>query len=308
MQLCIENVDQAGGCSYGYSCVYTDTISWAGPDEPLPMVRDPRVAFDQLFGVGATPAQRAARRAEDKSVLDLIGAQLTRLRKELGAVDQARLSDYLDDVREIERRIENVEAHNASGEPREMPEAPIGVPGSFDEHVKLMFDLQALAFASDTTRVFSFKMARDASGRVYPESGVTSGFHPVSHHGEREDRILEFAKINQYHVSLVPYFLQKLKDTADGETNLLENALVLYGSPMGNSNVHNHRKCPLFLAGHAGGQLKGGVHLIAPDTTPMANPMLSILHLLGLDDLKQFGDSTGEFNLNTAPESTAARA
>jgi hypothetical protein len=304
MQLCIENVDQAGGCSYGYSCVYTDTISWAGPNEPLPMVRDPRVAFDLLFGVGATPQERAERRAEDKSILDLMSGQLARLRKELGPEDQARLGDYLEEVREIERRIQNVEAHNASGEAREMPEAPIGVPDAFEEHLKLMFDLQAIAFASDTTRVFSFKLGRDASGRVYPESGVTAGFHPASHHGEREERILEFAKINQYHVSLMPYFLQKLKDTPDGDSNLLDNSLVIYGSPMGNSNIHNHRKCPLFVAGHAAGQLKGGLHVVAPDGTPMANPMLTMLHMLGVDDVQQFGDSTGEFDLNAASETT----
>jgi hypothetical protein len=298
MQLCIENVDQAGGCSYGYSCVYTDTISWAGPNEPLPMVRDPRSAFDQLFGVGATPAERAERRAEDRSILDLISSQLSRLNKELGAADRARLADYLEDVREIERRIQKVEAYNASGEQREMPEAPIGVPDSFEEHVKLMFDLQALAFASDTTRVFSFKLGRDASSRVYPESGVRTGFHPASHHGEREDRIIDFARINRYHVSLVPYFLKKLKDTPDGDSNLLENTLVVYGSPMGNSNIHNHKKCPLFLAGHAGGRLKGGLHLKAPDGTPMANAMLSLMHRLGLEDRKSFGDSTGEFSLS----------
>ena len=304
MQLCIENVDQAGGCSYGYSCVYTDTISWAGPNEPLPMIRDPRSAFDQLFGVGATPAERAERRAEDRSILDLISSQLSRLNKELGAADRARLADYLDDVREIERRIQKVEAYNASGEPREMPEAPIGVPDSFEEHVKLMFDLQALAFASDTTRVFSFKLGRDASSRVYPESGVRTGFHPASHHGEREDRIIDFARINRYHVSLVPYFLKKLKETPDGDSNLLENTLVVYGSPMGNSNIHNHKKCPLFLAGHAGGRLKGGVHLKAPDGTPMANAMLTMMHMLGLDEVKRFGDSTGELNLNAAPDPT----
>ncbi|MGH9349535.1 MAG: DUF1552 domain-containing protein, partial [Vicinamibacterales bacterium] len=306
MQLCIESVDQAGGCSYGYSCVYTDTISWAGPNVPLPMIRDPRSAFDQLFGVGATPEERAARRAEDRSILDLISGQLSRLRASLGAGDRVRLGDYLDNVREIERRIQRVEAYNRSGEPREMPEAPIGVPDSFEEHVKLMFDLQALAFTSDTTRVFSFKMGRDASSRVYPESGVRAGFHPASHHGDREERILEFEKINRYHVGLVPYFLEKLKATPDGDGNLLDNTLVLYGSPMGNSNIHNHKKCPLFLAGHAGGQLKGGLHVKAPDGTPMADAMLSILHMLGLDDLEQFGDSTGTFDLNMAPETTVA--
>jgi hypothetical protein len=306
MQLCIESVDQAGGCSYGYSCVYTDTVSWAGPDQPLPMIRDPRLAFDQLFGVGATAQERAARRAEDRSILDLISSQLGRLKKELGAADQARLSDYLDEVREIERRIQKVEAYNTSGEPREMPEAPAGVPDSFGEHVKLMFDLQALAFASDTTRVFSFKMGRDASSRVYPESGVSTGFHPASHHQDREDRIREFQKINTYHVSLIPYFLKKLQETPDGDTNLLENTLIVYGSPMGNSNIHNHKKCPLFLAGHAGGRLKGGLHLSAPDGTPMANAMLSVLQVLGLDDMSSFGDSTGPLDLTAARETTVA--
>ena len=306
MQLCIEAVDQAGGCSYGYSCVYTDTISWAGPDSPLPMIRDPRVAFDQLFGVGATPQERAARRAEDKSILDLISGQLGRLNKELGAADRVRLSDYLDEVREIERRIQQVEAYNRSGEPREMPAAPIGVPDSFDEHVKVMFDLQVLAFASDSTRVFSFKMGRDASSRVYPSSGVTTGFHPASHHGDREDRIAEFQKINTYHVGMLPYFLKKLKDTPDGESNLLDNTMVIYGSPMGDSNIHNHKRCPLFFAGKAGGKLKGGLHLKAPDGTPMANALLTAVHLLGLDEVPTLGDSSGAFDLNTAPATTVA--
>jgi hypothetical protein len=306
MQLCIESVDQAGGCSYGYSCVYTDTISWASPTEPLPMVRDPRYAFDQLFGVGATPEERAARRLEDRSILDAITAAVARLRKDLGPADRARLSDYLDDVREIERRIQRVEAQNSSGEPRELSGAPIGVPDSFADHVKLMFDLQALAFASDTTRVFSFKLGRDASSRSYPESGVKAGFHPASHHGEREDRIADFAKINRYHISLMPYFLEKLKNTPDGDGNLLDNTLVLYGSPMGNSNVHNHKRCPLFLAGRAGGLLKGNLHLKAPDGTPMANVMLTLMHGLGLTDVERFGDSTGEFDLTSVPDATNA--
>jgi hypothetical protein len=304
MQLCIETVDQAGGCSYGYSCVYTDTISWAGPGDPLPMIRDPRVVFDQLFGIGSTPEERAQRRAEDRSILDTITAAVARLKRDLGAADRARLADYLDDVREIERRIQTVEAQNTSGDPRELPGAPAGVPDSFAEHVKLMFDLQAVAFASDITRVFSFKLGRDASSRAYPESGVKTGFHPASHHQEREDRIADFAKINTYHVGLVPYFLEKLKHTPDGAGNLLDNTLVLYGSPMGNSNVHNHKRCPLFLAGHAGGSLKGNVHLKAPDGTPMANVMLTLMHDLGLDDVQQFGDATGTFDLTGAPDTT----
>ena len=309
MQLCIEAVDQAGGCSYGYSCVYTDTISWSAPNQPLPMIRDPRFAFDQLFGVGATPEERAQRRAEDKSILDLISAQLARLNRDIGAADRARLSAYLDEVREIERRIQKVEAYNRSGEPREMPMAPVGVPDSFDEHVRLMFDLQVLAFASDTTRVFSFKMGRDASSRVYPASGVSTGFHPASHHGDREDRILEFAKINKYHIGTLPYFLKKLKDTPDGDSNLLDNTLVLYGSPMGDSNIHNHKRCPLFFAGRAGGALKGGLHIKAADGTPMANALLASLHAIGMDTAS-FGDSSGTLDLNAvqAPSTVAAEA
>ncbi len=305
MQLCIENVDQAGGCSYGYSCAYTDSISWASPSQPLPMIRDPRVVFDQLFGVGATPEDRKERRSEDRSILDWLGTSISRMKKDLGAADRARLNDYLDDVREIERRIQKVEARNASGENRELPGAPIGVPDSFSEHVKLMFDLQALAFASDITRVFAFKLGRDASNRAFPDSGYKGAFHSASHHQDKEDRILDFAKINTYHVSMIPYFLEKLKNTPDGDGSLLDNSVVLYGSPMGNSNVHNHKRVPLFLAGHAGGALKGNLHIKATDGTPLANAMLAMAQKLDLD-LPSFGDSTGAMDLNTvqAPVAT----
>jgi hypothetical protein len=304
MQLSIETVDQAGGCAYGYSCVYTDSVSWASPKQPLPMVRDPRAAFDTLFGVGATPAERAAFRRADKSILDWVTSEVSRLQKDLGAGDRAKLNTYLDEVREVEGRIQRVEARNSSGDVRELPEAPLGVPDSFEEHVKLMLDLQVLAFAADVTRVFSFKMGRDGSARVYPESGVRSAFHPASHHGEREDRVTDFMKINRYHVSMIPYFLKKLKETPDGDSNLLENTLIIYGSPMGNSNVHNHKRCPLFLAGHAGGALRGNLHLKAADGTPMANVFLSLLQDLGLSELKTFGDSTGRFELKTVPPTT----
>jgi hypothetical protein len=301
MQMCIENVDQSGGCAYGYACVYTDTISWANPTEPLPMVRDPRAAFDQLFGVGATAEQRAANRRTDKSILDWVTQEVRKLSKELGAPDRARLGQYLEDIREIERRIEKVEAYNASGEARELPGAPMGIPDSFEDHVRLMFDLQVLAFAADITRVFSFKLGRDGSARVYPASGAPLPFHPASHHGENENRIMQFAQINKHHVSLMPYFLEKLKGIQEGDGNLLDKTLVIYGSPMGNSNVHNHKRCPLFLAGKANGHLKGGLHLKAADATPMANVMLQLLHDLGLDDLKSFGDSTGTFALAHDP-------
>jgi hypothetical protein len=301
MQLSIENVDQAGGCTYGYSCIYTDTISWASPKQPLPMVRDPRVVFDQLFGVGATADERKTNLKTDRSILDWISGQAAQLKRELGSSDRARLNDYFENIREIERRIQRVEARNASGEQRALPEAPIGVPDSFEEHVHILMDLIAVAFQSDTTRVFSFKLGRDASGRSYPESGVTTGFHNASHHGEREDRIMEFAKINRYHVSMLPYLMEKLKNTPEGDSNLLENSLLIYGSPMGDSNIHNHKRVPLVLMGHAGGKLSGGVHIKAPDGTPMANAMFTTLQALGRTDLQSFGDSTGALDLNTNP-------
>jgi hypothetical protein len=297
MQLCIENIDQSGGCFYGYSCAYTDSISWASPTEPLPMVRDPRAVFDQLFGVGATPEARARRRKKDRSILDWVTESVNDLKGRLGPADRARLGDYLDGVREIERRIQKVEGLNTSGDARELPMAPIGVPDSYAEHVKLMFDLQGLAFAADVTRVSAFKLSRDVSNRVYPETGVNTGFHIASHHNDREDRILEFEKINRYHVSLLPYFLEKLKNTPDGDSNLLENSLLIYGSPMGNPNVHNHKRCPLLLLGHAGGQLKGHLHVKAADGTPMANAMLSALQKIGYQE-DSFGDSTGVLELN----------
>jgi hypothetical protein len=305
MQLCVENVDQAGGCFYGYSCAYTDSISWATPEDPLPMIRDPRAVFDQLFGIGATPEARAARRRRDRSILDWVTQSTAELKKQLGHADQLRLADYLEDVREIERRIQAVEAQNTSGEAREIPGAPVGVPDSYDEHVKLMFDMQVVAFASDLTRVVAFKLSRDVSNRVYPETGVNTGFHIASHHGEREERILDLAKINKYHVSLIPYFLKKLKETPDGESNLLENSLIVYGSPMGNSNVHNHKRCPLFFAGHAAGALKGNLHIKAADGTPMANAMLGALRGVGVE-MEAFGDSNAVMDLNTAPASTVA--
>ena len=305
MQLCIENVDQAGGCAYGYACVYTDSVSWASPTQPLPMIRDPRVAFDQLFGAGATAAERAERMETDRSILDWVASEVQGLKAKLGPTDRRRMDQYLENVREIERRIQRVEARNRSGEVRELAGAPAGVPDDFEEHVKLMFDLQVLAFQSDMTRNFSFKMGRDGSGRVYPGSGVDAGFHNASHHGGNPERVMDFAKINQYHVGLLPYFLERLKASTEGDSNLLEKTMIVYGSPMADSNIHNHRRCPLiFLGGGNGALPKGGVHLKAPDGTPMANVLLSAMHGLGMDDIEEFGDSTGAFSLS-APSMSA---
>jgi hypothetical protein len=293
IQLCIEMVDASGACDYGYACVYADTISWASPTQPLPMTLDPRMAFESLFGEGGTPDERLARQKVNRSILDWISKDVARLQKGLGPSDRNRLNQYLDDVREIERRIQRIEKYNASGEARALPAAPLGVPDSYEEHVKLMFDLQALAFMTETTRVSAFKMSRDVSTRVFPESGIKQPFHPCSHHQENPAKIAEFAKLNRYHVSLIPYFLNKLKNTPDGDGNLLDHSVVLYGSPLGDSNVHNHKRVPIFLAGHANGRLKGNLHVRAKDSTPMANVLVTVAHKLGVD-VESFGDSTGE--------------
>ena len=293
IQLCIEMVDASGACDYGYACVYADTISWASPTEPLPMTLDPRMAFENLFGEGGTPEERAARLKTNRSILDWVSRDVNRLKRGLGPSDRRRLNAYLEDVREVERRIQRIEKYNSSGEARALPAAPLGVPDSYEEHLRLMFDLQVLAFMTDTTRISALKMSRDVSGRVWPDSGVKTPFHPCSHHGENPAKVAEFAKLNRYHVSLLPYFLDKLKNTPDGDGNLLDHSMVLYGSPMGDGNVHNHKRVPLFLAGHANGQLKGNLHVRMKDGTPVANVLLTMLHKLGVD-VPSFGDSNGE--------------
>src|SRR5580704_6794275 len=292
LQVCIESVDASGHCDYGYACVYSDTISWASPTQPLPMTVDPRSVFESLFGDGSTPEERALRQQANGSVLDRIMHRVAQLQKGLPASDRTRLNEYLEDVREIERRIQKVESHNRSGIARQLPAAPVGVPDSFEEHVKLMFDLQALAFTTDTTRVSAFKMSRDVCQRVYPESGVKAPFHSASHHGETPAKIADFAKINRYHVSLIPYFLEKLKNTPDGDGNLLDHSLVLYGSPLGDSNAHNHKRVPVFLAGHASGRVKGNLHVRCQDMTPMANVLLTVMHKAGMN-VESIGDSMG---------------
>ncbi len=300
IQLCIENAGSlSAACGFGYSCVYCDTISWSSATNPLPMERDPRVVFERLFGAGGSAKERSARTREDRSILDRIQNSVARLKQGLGPGDQSRLNGYLDNVREIERRIQAIEQYNTARpdlgqDVNQLPDAPVGVPESFREHVDLMFDLQVLAFMTETTRVSSFKLARDVSSAVFPESGIKTPFHALSHHGEDPKTIAEFAKLNQYHVSTVAPFLEKLRNTPDGDGNLLDHSLVMYGSPMGDSHVHEHRRVPVFLAGRANGKIKGNLHLNCPEGTPMANLLLTILHRLGVEDLEKIGDSTGD--------------
>ena len=296
IQLCIEDVGSlSAACGYGYSCVYTDAISWATATTPLPAEREPRPVFERLFGAGHTAEERSRRRAEDRSILDRVRGAVVRLRLDVGAGDRRRLDDYLENVREIERRIQKIEAYNTThGAERQLPDAPVGVPDTFREHVDLMLDLQLLAFMTETTRVSSFKMARDVSSAIYPESGVKSAFHGLSHHGQDPKKLAEFAQLNQYHVSTIAPFIDKLKNTPDGDGTLLDHSLVLYGSPMGDSHLHEHKRLPIFLAGHASGTIKGNLHLSCPDGTPMANLLLTIGRRLGVTDFERIGDSTGE--------------
>jgi hypothetical protein len=296
IQLCIEAPNASGACDYGYACVYSDTISWSSPTTPLPMTMDPRSAFEDLFGDGATAKERLRRQMADTSILDWIGEDVKSLQKDLGAPDRSRMNDYLANVREIERRIQHIEKYNASGEARALPEAPLGVPDSYDAHVKLMADLQVLAFMTDVTRVSSFKLSRDVNMRVFPESGVTTPFHLCSHHGELPSHIAEYAKINQYHASLASYFVDKLKNTPDGDGNLLDHSLVLYGSPMGDSNIHNHLRLPVLLLGHANGAVRGNNHLKVADGTPFANVLLTMMNKVGMN-MDRIGDSTGMINI-----------
>jgi hypothetical protein len=293
IQLGIEHLEPTNSYGFMYNCIYSDAISWAAPTTPLPPTINPRAAFENLFGSRGPAADRASRQAAGDSLLDAIAPDTARLQTTLGPDDRRRLSQYLEEVRGVERRIQAIERHNASGEKRELFAAPLGVPDSWEEHVKLMFDLQVLAFAAEIARVSTFKMSHDVSNRIFPESGVKTPFHSLSHHDEEPSRIAEFAKLNRYHVGLVPYFLEKLKNTPDGDGSLLDHALVLYGSPMGDSQTHNHRRVPLFLAGHACGQVKGNLHRVCPAGTPQANVLLTIMHRLDVP-VDSVGDSTGE--------------
>jgi hypothetical protein len=296
IQLCTENLDSSGSCGFNYSCVYMDTISWSSPTTPLPMTLNPRVAFEDLFGTGSSASDRAARQKLNKSILDGISHDVARLQKDLDPRDRNRLGSYLENVREIERRIQAIEAYNKSGVKRELPSAPIGVPDSWEELVKLMYDLQHLAFSAEVTRVATLKLSRDTSNRVFAESGCTTPFHSASHHGETARGIEDLAKINRYHVSLLAHFLEKLKATPDGDGNLLDHSLIVYGSPMGDSNVHGHKRVPMMLAGHASGTVKGDLHVRCADDTPQANILLTVMQRLGVAT-QSVGDSTESLSI-----------
>jgi Protein of unknown function (DUF1552) len=277
-----------GACDTGYSCTYMNTISWRTPTTPLPMEINPRVIFERLFGDGGSPEQRMARIQEDRSILDEITRETPGLQSGLGPRDRARVSEYLDNIREIERRLQIAGKQTSSR--LDVPDAPVGVPDSYEEHVKLMYDLMALAYQTDLTRVFSFMMARELSQRSYPQVGVPEPHHATSHHQDDPAKLAKLVKIQTYHVTLFAHFLEKLRATPDGDGNLLDHSMILYGSSMSNSNIHNHNPLPILVAGGGAGQLKGGRHLKFAENTPMANLLLSLLNRAGVPQDK-VGDS-----------------
>ena len=274
----------------GYSCIYTNTISWSSPTRPLPMEINPQVVFEKMFGSGGTAEERALRRQQQNSILDSVTQDLAKLGQQVGSADRLRLEQYAEDVREIERRLQIAMTKSA-----EVPsiDVPYGVPESFDEHIKLQFDLLALCFQADITRVGTLLMGRDLTGRVYPEAGTDISFHGGSHHAEDAGRIAQYAILNQYHASMVGYFADKLASIKDGEGTLLDNSVTLFGSNMGNSNQHLHFDVPMTLIGGAGGKLKGDRHLaFKSKTVPTSNMLLSVLDLFGVEQ-DSLGDSTG---------------
>ncbi len=292
LEVAIEEV--ALNCGAGYGCAYYNTISWRTATTPLPMENSPQVVFERLFGDGSNAALRLTRKQQDRSILDAVTDKVARLQGTLDGGDRARLGEYLDNVREIERRIQKAESQSASNV--DVPEAPVGVPEAFEDHIKLMFDLQALAYQAEITRISTMMYARDTSGATYPGSGIRDGFHTASHHSNVRARMDSFALINRYHVQMLGYFLEKLHATPDGDGTLLDHTVVLYGSSMSNGNQHDHDPLPVLVAGGASGQLKGDRHLVLPAHTPMSNLMLSLLDKLGVHQ-DSFGDSTGKLEI-----------
>jgi hypothetical protein len=290
LQLGVEDTGNFGNCNWGYSCAYTNSISWASPTSPLPTQVNPRVAFERLFGDGASTEERLRDRQRNASILDAVVGQLSAFKTSLGAGDKARIDTYVDNVREIERRIK-IAMSNAVREPE--GDVPFGLPQSKHEHFRLMYDLMALAFEGDITRSITFMLGRDLSGASFPESGYTGGWHGTSHHGDKPENIANYSKVNRYHVQNLAYFVEKLSKMPDGDGTVLDHVLIYKGSNMGNSHRHAHEKVPVILVGGIDGTFKGNRHLVFPDNTQRtSNMLLSILHLYGIE-MDKIGTSTG---------------
>ena len=294
LEMSLEAPGLLGNCDSGYSCAYTNTISWRTPTTPMPMEVNPRAVFERLFGDGEStdPAARAARANEDRSILDSVREDVARLEPSLDSRDRGKLVDYLDSIRDLERRIRMAEQQTAEIELPVM-QRPIGVPASFEEHAKLMFDLQVIAFQADLTRIVSFMLAREGSNRTYRTIGVPDPHHGISHHQHDAEKIAKLAKINTHHVEMLAYFLDKLRSTPDGDGNLLDHSMIVYGSSLSDGNTHTHEDLPVLLAGGGAGQIRGGRHLRYPKETPMANLLLTLLDRMGVP-AEKVGDSTGK--------------
>ncbi|HWN86671.1 MAG TPA: DUF1552 domain-containing protein [Vicinamibacterales bacterium] len=283
-----------GDCSPGYSCAYMNTLSWQNDTTPLPMEINPRLVFERLFGGGSNKEARLARLRTDKSLLDFVSNDLKTLEGSLGSKDRARLDEYLEHVREIERRMQLAESRTDSL--IDVPEQPVGVPEAFEDHAKLMFDLLAIAFEADLTRVSAFMLTRELSQRTYPNIGVTEPHHTISHHGNKPPQIEAHAKVNVYHATLLAGFVQRLASTKDGDGSLLDHSLIYYGSGMGNGNVHAADHLPTLLVGGAAGTVKGNRHIVAPELTPNGNLLVSVAEKFGVK-MDSFGSSTGRIAL-----------
>ncbi|MBC7366053.1 MAG: DUF1552 domain-containing protein [Undibacterium sp.] len=299
LELSMDMLQTTGQCDNGYACVYQNNLSWSSPTTPLPSEAHPRIVFERLFGEGGNLAERRAALRQRASLLDWVTEDIASLRRNLGAADRAKLSEYLDTVREVERRIQKAEADTANTALPDL-DRPLGVPAAYADHARLMFDLQVLAMQGDITRVTTFQLARETSNRTYPEIGVSDPHHPLSHHGNDPEKIARMAKINAFHVSLFAYFLGRLKATPEGNGTLLDHSLLLYGSGIGNPNIHDHTNLPILVAGGAAGGMKGGRDIRYARPTPLANLHLTLLDKVGVR-LDRFGDSDGKMDDLFAP-------
>ncbi|MDB4579016.1 DUF1552 domain-containing protein, partial [Akkermansiaceae bacterium] len=292
LELAMDLLQTVGQCDNGYACVYQNNLSWSSPTTPLPAEAHPRLVFESLFGEGGTPEQRRAALQKRASLLDSVSEDMKRLQRGLGANDRARVTDFLDSIREVERRIQQAEL-DTTEKPLPDLDRPMGVPAAYADHARLMFDLQLLAFQGDITRVTTFQIARETSNRSYPEIGIPDPHHPLSHHGNDPKKIEKLSKINAFHVSLFAEYLEKLKATPEGNGSLLDNSLLLFGSGIGNPNVHDHTNLPIIVAGGGSSGMKGNRHIRYEKPEPLANLHLSLLDKAGVK-LDSFGDSTGK--------------
>ena len=291
LELAMDLLETVGQCDNGYACVYQNYLSWSTPTTPLPAEAHPRLVFEKLFGAGGTVAERRAGLRQKASLLDQVSEDMHRLERELGPSDRSRVSDWLESVREVERRVQRAE-RDAAAAPVTDVERPLGVPAAYADHARLMFDLQVLALQADVTRVITFQMARETSNRTYPEIGVPEPHHPLTHHGGDKEKIAKMAKINRFHVSLFAYFLERLASVREGDGSLLDHSLYLYGSGMGDPNKHDHTDLPVLVAGGAAGKMRGGRHIRYDKPTPLANLHLTLLDKVGVE-LESFADSSG---------------